>query len=500
MRFRRTGKDAARLPLSLTWVVGTVAFLVALWVGSEPISADTSGHSSRKPNFVFLLVDDLGWADLSCYGADLHQTPNIDRLAADGMRFTDAYAAAPVCSPTRASILTGKAPARLHMTIWRESAKNRVLNRKLLPPDTVADLPHEEVTIAEALQAAGYVSAHVGKWHLGDFTHYPQTVGFPIAIGGTGWGAPQTFWWPYSGRGRFGNEFRYVPHLEWGQPGEYLTDRLTTEAIHVIERLKDRPFFLYMCWHTVHTPIEGKPELVEKYRRRLKPGFHHQNVEYAAMVESLDQNVGRILAKLDELGLTRNTVVVLTSDNGGYINRFKRQRVTSNHPLRSGKGSLYEGGIRVPLIIRWPRHVRAGSVCRTPVTSNDFYPTLLEIAGVQGDRQHSATLDGQSLVPLLRNPGASLNRDTLYWHYPHYYPTTSPVSAIRKGDWKLLHYYEDDHVELYNLAEDLGETKDLTDEKPDLARQLKSQLDAWLKSVDAQQPRPNPRGGTRKRR
>ncbi|HID24239.1 MAG TPA: DUF4976 domain-containing protein, partial [Planctomycetaceae bacterium] len=427
-----------------------VVSLLGCWNAAMPDGAEGANPTSRKPNVVFLLVDDLGWADVGCYGADLHDTPNIDRLAAGGMRFTDAYAAAPVCSPTRASILTGKSPARLHMTIWRESAKNRVFNRKLLPPDTVADLPHREVTIAEALQPAGYVSAHVGKWHLGGFTHYPQTMGFPIAIGGTGWGAPQTFWWPYSGRGRFGNEFRYVPHLEWGEPGEYLTDRLTTEAIDVIERLKDRPFFLYMCWHTVHTPIEGKPELVEKYRRRLKPGLHHQNIEYAAMVESLDQNVGRILAKLDELGLADHTVVFLTSDNGGYINRFRNRPVTSNAPLRSGKGSLYEGGVRVPLIVRWPKHVPAGSVCRTPVISNDFYPTILELAGAACDHQRNAALDGRSLLPLLKDPQFDLDRDTLYWHYPHYYPTTSPVSAIRKGDWKLLHYYEDDHLELYN--------------------------------------------------
>ncbi|NOX54540.1 MAG: sulfatase [Planctomycetes bacterium] len=484
-----------RLPaaaLAVVWLFGP-------WLAAELGAADRAKGVPQKPNFVFLLVDDLGWADLGCYGADLHETPNIDRLAASGMRFTNAYAAAPVCSPTRASILTGKSPARLHMTIWRESSKNRVFNRKLLPPDTVADLPHEEVTIAEALQAAGYVSAHVGKWHLGDFTHYPQTMGFPIAIGGTGWGAPQTFWWPYSGRGRFGNEFRYVPHLEWGKPGEYLTDRLTTEAIHVIERLKDRPFFLYMCWHTVHTPIEGKPELVEKHRRRLKPEFHHQNVEYAAMVESLDQNVGRILAKLDELGLARNTVVFLTSDNGGYINRFRNRQVTSNAPLRSGKGSLYEGGVRVPLIVRWPKHVPAGSVCRTPVISDDFYPTILQLAGIEGDPKHNATVDGKSLAPVLRNPQVRLDRDTLYWHYPHYYPTTSPVSAIRQGDWKLLHYYEDDRIELYNLAEDLGERTNLADKKPDVAQRLKQQLAAWLNSVEAQFPRPNPRGGGRTR-
>jgi len=448
--------------------------------------------ASRRLNFVFILADDLGWADVGCNGGDLHETPNIDRLAAKGMRFTDAYAAGPVCSPTRASIMTGKCPARLHITIWYEGTKNPPRNRKLLPPAAVADLPLEEVTIAEVLHQAGYLTAHVGKWHLGDAAHYPETQGFDINIGGTFWGAPSTFFYPY--RGRFGSdpEFRYVPGLEWGRPGEYLTDRLTDEALKVIERAKDQPFLLNLCHHAVHTPIEGKPEVVERYRKKITPDMNHQNEGYAAMVDSLDQSVGRVLARLDDLGIADRTVVVFFSDNGGFINKYKERVVTNNSPLRSGKGALYEGGIRVPMIVRWPGITKPGSVCREPVSSIDFYPTLLEMAGLSGDARHNADVDGVSLLPLLNDPAAPLKREALYWHYPHYYPTTSPASAIREGDWKLLEYFEDGHVELYNLRDDLGEKNDLAAKMPEKADELRRRLAAWRKTVDAQLPERNP--------
>ncbi|MEN6533546.1 MAG: sulfatase, partial [Bryobacteraceae bacterium] len=339
-------------------------------------------ETAKPLNFVFLLADDLGWADTGVYGADLHETPNIDRLAAAGVRFTDAYAAAPVCSPTRASIMTGKCPARLHMTIWREAVTHPPADRRLIPPVGVEDLPHEEVTLAEVLHDSGYLTAHVGKWHLGGATHYPETQGFDVNIGGTLWGAPQTYFYPYRGTRRYGGEFRYVPHLELGKPGEYLTDRLTSEALNVLERVRDRPFYLNLAWHSVHAPVEGKPEFVSRYRARVKPGMHHKNPGYAAMVRSLDENVGRVLDTLDRLGIADRTVVVFTSDNGGYINAFDGQPVTDNYPLRSGKGSLCEGGVRVPLIIRWPGATHAGVVCREPVISHDFYPTLLEMAGL----------------------------------------------------------------------------------------------------------------------
>jgi len=455
------------------------------------------GKLDKKLNFVFILADDLGWKDVACYGGDLHETPNIDRLARQGMLFTDAYAAGPVCSPTRASIMTGKYPARLHMTIWYEASANPPRNRRLIPPITEGNMPHEQVTIAEVLKEAGYLTAHVGKWHLGDAVYYPETQGFDINIGGTHWGAPTTFFYPYSGQRKSGKEFRYVPHLELGSDGEYLTDRLTNEALRIIEAAKDKPFFLHLSYHTVHTPIEGKPELVERYRKKLKPGMHHQNASYAAMVHSLDENIGRVLAKIDELGIADHTVVVFTSDNGGYISKYNNKTVTCNCPLRSGKGSLYEGGTRVPLIVHWPSVTEAGSICGQPTISIDFYPTILEVTGLSGNPKHNANMDGLSIVPLLKNPRAMLKRDTLYWHYPHYYAwwakrTTNPVSSIRQGDWKLIEYLEDRHIELYNLKEDIGEKNNLAEKALEKAEELRKRLRRWREAIGAQMPTPNP--------
>ena len=473
--------------------VGSVATsLLVLSLAAPVLAANTPG----KPlNFVILLADDLGWTDLTGYGSDLHATPNIDRLAGESVKFTDAYAAAPVCSPTRASIMTGKYPARLRMTTWRESSGTPPLKRTVIPPVTVGDLPHAQTTIAEVLHQAGYMTAHVGKWHLGGASHYPQTHGFDVNIGGTHWGAPATFFYPYSGDQRFGREFRYVPHLEFGKKGEYLTDRLTDEALKVLDHANDRPFFLNMCWHTVHTPIEARPEAVDRYAAKLRPGLNHTNPTYAAMVESLDENVGRILAKLEALGVADQTVVIFTSDNGGYLKASGGQTVTSNRPLRSGKGSLYEGGVRVPLLVRWPGVTPKGTVCRRPVSTIDFYPTILEMAGLKGDAQHNATVDGKSLAPLLKDPRAKLDREWMYWHYPHYYPTTSPVSSIRQGKWKLLEYHEDQRLELYNLDDDLGEQRNLAEEQASKAAELRTRLRAWRESVDAQMPRPNLGGG-----
>jgi len=450
-----------------------------------------------KFNIIFILADDLGWADVGCYGGDLHETPNIDKLAQQGVRFTDAYAAAPVCSPTRASIMTGKYPARLHMTIWYEASANPPHRRKLIPPITQGNLPHEQVTIAEVLKNAGYFTAHVGKWHLGDAAYYPETQGFSVNIGGTFWGAPTTFFYPYSGSSRWGGEFRYVPHLEFGTEGEYLTDRLTDEALHILEKAKNKPFFLNLCYHTVHTPIEGKSELVEHYKRKLKPGMLHQNAEYAAMVHSLDQNIGRILDKIRELGVADHTIVMFFSDNGGYINKYKDNAVTNNYPLRSGKGSLYEGGIRVPLIIRWPGVTKAGSICREPVSSIDFYPTILDMTGLTGDSKHNSDMDGLSLVALLKDPNSKLKRGALYWHYPHYYPTTSPVSSIRQGDWKLLEYLEDRRVELYDLKQGIGEKNNLAAATPEKSEELRRRLGSWRNAVGAQMPTLNLKYGPR---
>jgi arylsulfatase A-like enzyme len=448
---------------------------------------------SADTNVLLIVVDDLGWADLGCYGADLHETPHIDRFARQAIRFTDAYAAAPVCSPTRASIMTGKAPARLHMTVWYEQSQDPPTNRKLLPPTTVGNLPLEQFTLAELFRHSGYQTAHVGKWHLGDAAHYPEAHGFDINVGGTFWGAPSTFFFPYRGTWSRTTEFRYVPDLEWGRKDEYLTDRLTDEALTIMSRFSEQgPFFLQLAFHTVHTPIEAKPDDIKRFENRQAEGQHHTNPTYAAMVHSLDQNVGRVLSKLDALGIAQQTLVILTSDNGGYINEYRDRTVTSNHPLRSGKGSLYEGGIRVPLIVRWPGHTPANTQCDEPVLTTDFYPTLQECLSLRGDEAHNRDLDGLSLAGLLKDPTGALNRDALYFHYPHYYPTTTPVSAVRSGDWKLLEFFEDDRAELYNLADDLGESNNLAEQRPKHVAKLRHQLHDWRKAVQAQVPGPHP--------
>jgi arylsulfatase A-like enzyme len=444
------------------------------------------------------MVDDLGWADLGCYNADLHETPNIDAFASTGMRFTDAYAAAPVCSPTRASLYSGKSPAKLNMTVWREAAENTVFNQKMIPPDVQGNLPLTEVTIAEALKDAGYVTAHLGKWHVGDGQHFPQLQGFDISVGETVWGCPPTFFFPY--RGEIYNSYRFTPGLEkdangqynLDREGEYLTDRLTDEALNIMERFQDKPFFINLSYFTVHTPIEAKKEVVEYYRKKLKPEMSHKNAIYAAMVHILDENIGKLLRKLNELGLKKNTVVVFTSDNGGFINEWDGKTVTNNSPLRSGKGALYEGGIRVPAMIRWPGVTPAGTTSDYPVTTQDFYPTILEIANHKGDPRQAEEFDGISLAPVLRDPRAKLPQREMYWHYPHYYQTTTPVSAIRRDDWKLLEFFEDKHVELYNLKEDIAEKNNLAEKNPTRTAELMELLSGWRKNVDAPMPRPNP--------
>lgn len=443
-----------------------------------------------RPNIVLILADDLGWSDLGCYGADLHETPHLDRLAGEGLRFTDAYTA-PVCSPTRASLMTGKHYARLHMTTWYEASQDPPRDRRLIPPVTVGNLPHSETTIAKRLQAAGYLTALVGKWHLGDAIHYPETHGFDVNIGGTLWGAPNTHFYPYRGSGRFGGEFRYVPHLEGGHAGEYLTDRLTDEALGVIDSAGERPFFLYLAHHAVHTPIEAKPELVKHYEAKRAPGLRRQNAKYAAMCHSLDESVGRVLARIDERGLAKNTVVIFLSDNGGHTGKFDDVPCTDNTPLRSGKGSLYEGGVRVPLIVRWPGVIPARSECHAPVHCMDLHPTLAAIAGLKVEPEGAAALDGLNLLPQLRKPDAALSRTALFHHYPHYYPTTTPASAVRDGDWKLIEYLEDERRELYHLADDPSEAKDLSGSRPEKVAELAQKLDAWRKKIGAQMPAPN---------
>lgn len=448
-----------------------------------------------RPNVIIILADDLGWSDLGCYGSDFHETPQLDSFSKTAIRFTNAYAPAPVCTPTRAAMLTGKSPARLGITIWSEGSRNGPTDRKLLQANSKHDLPLSEKTLAEHFHERGYMTALVGKWHLGDAAHGPEAQGFDINIGGTHWGAPRTFFWPYKGVRTSGGEYRYVPDLPYGHDGEYLTDRLTDESLAVIDQAhrQRQPFFLYLAHHAPHTPIEAKPDDVAYFRKRLTDGSKPQrNPVYAGMLKSLDESVGRILRKLEELQIEQDTIVVFTSDNGGFIGQMKLDGVdvpiTSNAPLRSGKGTCYEGGLRVPLLVRWPKLSRAG-VTDQPVVLTDLFPTLMHSALQQEPEQ----TDGVDLTPLLKAPDATLPDRAFYFHYPHYYhaPVSTPVSAIRKGDWKLLHYYEDGHDELYNLSADPAEKLDLSNMQPTVAAELRSELKDWLVEVNAEMPMPH---------
>ena len=459
-------------------------------------SVPEQGATERPPNFVVFLVDDLGWTDLGCYGSDFYETPHIDRLAADGVRFTHGYAACTVCSPTRAALLTGQYPGRTRVTDFIPGHRRE--GAKLRPPDWTMRLEHRHTTLAEALGAAGYRTAHVGKWHLmprldpeAMADYMPERHGFDRNIAGNEWGAPGSYFHPYERNGR-----RVYPLPEGGAEGEYLTDRLTDEALQILEDYRDGPFFLYFPYYTVHTPIQAKPEDLERFASRAGTEGRHRSAAYAAMLAALDRSVGRVRAKLDELGIAERTAVVLTGDNGGLDRKGPDGRMgspTENAPLRAGKGSAYEGGVRTPTIYYWPGVTPVGAVSAEPVITVDIYPTVLEIAGIQGDAAHNELVDGISLAGLLRDPGAGLERDALFWHYPHYHNGgATPHSAIRAGDWRLVQFYEDERVELYNLAEDVGEERDLAGEMPDKAAELRTRLDAWRTEVAAQGPRPNP--------
>jgi arylsulfatase A-like enzyme len=454
------------------------------------------GAGSARPSFLFFLVDDLGWKDLGCYGSTFHQTPNLDALARSGMRFTDAYAASPVCSPTRASIMTGKHPARVGITDWIPGRRPRTY--RLLGPRILNQLPLEEVTLAEALGEAGYRTFFAGKWHLGSKGFYPEDQGFSINKGGFEKGGPPGgYYAPYKN-----------PKLPDGPAGEYLTDRLARESIAFLEAHGKQPFLLFLSFYTVHSPIQACKRHVERFKAKAAAlpaldgpaqiqegdGWTKQRQDdpaYASMVHAMDENVGRVLGKLDELGLASTTVVLFMSDNGGRSTLFRRGFPACNLPLRAGKGWCYEGGIRVPMIVRAPGVTAPGSVCSVPVTSMDFYPTMLELAGLplRPDRHR----DGLSLVRLLSG-APSLERDALFWHYPHYHGSAwKPGGAVRAGDWKLIEFHEDNRAELYNLKQDLGERRELSAEAPAQKAELLGLLHAWQKRVGAQMARPNPK-------
>jgi len=454
-------------------------FLLSFWL----LTVTLSGADPRPPNFIFILIDDMGWTDLGSFGSTFYKTPHIDKLAAAGMKFTDAYAAGPVCSPTRASILTGKYPARLHLTDWLPGRRD-MPTQKLLRPEIRQELPLEEFTLAEALKTKGYATAHIGKWHLGGQGFEPQKQGFDLNVAGDHTGTPLSYFHPFQRDGRF------MPGLERGAEGEYLTDRLTSEAEKFIEQYREKPFFLYLAHYGVHIPLRAKAEIIAQFQGAPASQVH-TNAIYAAMIASVDESVGRLMRKLDELKLAANTVIIFTTDNGGLsVREGPNTPATSNAPLRNGKGYLYEGGIRVPLIMHWPGVTKPGSVCRTPVSSVDYYPTLLEIAGVKPDR--SQIIDGVSLVPLLRQVGVP-QREALYWHYPHYSNQGGrPGSAIREGNFKLIEFFEDARQELYNVREDVAEQNDLTRQFPDKAVALHRKLSDWRRQLDAQRMSANP--------
>ncbi len=452
-----------------------LALLACMILDVESTAEDS--RSARPPNIILILVDDLGWTDLSCQGSTFYETPNIDRLAKEGMRFTHGYAACTVCSPTRAALLTGKYPARLHITDW--IAGHQRPYAKLKPPDWTQHLPHEETTIAELLKSAGYATFHVGKWHLGNDEYWPTTHGFDENIGGNHRGQPPSYFFPYE------RDAIKLPGLASGANNEYLTDRLTDEVLRIIASSKDRPFFLYLPHYAVHTPLQAKSEKIVKYRAQAKESEPQHNATYAAMIESLDESVGRIMDKIDSLKLADNTLVIFTSDNGGLM----LNQVTSNAPLRAGKGSAYEGGVRVPLIVRYPPLVKAGSTCDVPAMSIDLAPTIAELAGVKNAPQ----MDGVSLMRLLKDAAADLGRESIYWHYPHYHPGgASPYGAIRQGAWRLVEFFEEGKVELYNLANDAGEAADVAQMNPQKRDLLLANLRAWRKEVGAQLPLDNP--------
>ena len=447
----------------------TARFLCCVFAVICPSASFAAAPQDERPNILFVMIDDLGWMDLACQGNKLVETPNLDRFAANSMTFTDAYAAAPVCSPTRASIMTGLAPARLQITNHLPDQKRFTpKDATLLAAKTAKQLDLHYVTIAERAKTAGYKTAFMGKWHLGGEPFYPEKQGFDLNIAGCEYGGPPTFFDPYR-----------IPTIKNRQTGEYLPYRLADEVINYLRTNRDNRFLLFLWNYTVHWPMEAPQELLEKYKTRTGPGLN--DTRYGAMIEAMDRSIGQIMDELKRLGLEDNTLVVFTSDNGGFGG------VADNRPLRAAKGYLYEGGIRVPLFVRWPGVIRRGSRCDVPVISTDFHNTLAEVMGVENS--HELPEDGVSLLPLLKEKG-KLSRDAIYFHYPNYawHRSNRLGGAIRSGNFKLIENFEDNSLELYDLKADLSETRDLSESMPDRAQALRAKLANWRQSVGAQMP------------
>ena len=431
-----------------------------------PVSAIAAdAPAGQRPNIVFLLIDDMGWPDLACYGHQFHETPVVDRLAGQGVRFTDFYAATPVCSSTRSTIQTGQYSARTGITDFIPGHYRPF--EKLVVPPIEHQLAAGVQTPGGALRAAGYATGYFGKWHLGPA---PEKLGYEVT------------------ERQLGKDFRRSRGTK--QRGPKSIDLLTDAALWFIEQNKDKPFFVTVSHYAVHIPLEANAGTTAKYRGKAKPPEGVNHPVYAAMVEDLDTSVGRILGKLDELGLGDRTIVVFTSDNGGLRKIYTGvgEVVSTNAPLRDEKGTLYEGGIRVPMIVRWPGVVRPGSVCHEPTTTADLLPTFCQMASA---RLPAQPIDGANMVPLLKDPTATLGREAVYFHYPHYHHSR-PAGAIRARDWKLIEFFDDGKLELYHLKDDIGEKKDLAHAKPELAAQLRQKLAAWRGRVGARMPTPNP--------
>ena len=446
-----------------------------------------AGKAGTRPNILLIMADDLGWMDLHCQGNTLIDTPNLDRLAGQGMRFTDGYASAPVCTPTRAAMMTGQSPARLTITNHAPGHPQDYAppGAAVLEADNAKYLPLDHVTIAERLKQVGYATGFIGKWHLSSRRGQgntpprerdlrPEHQGFDVNVGGCSYGGPPTYFDPYK-----------IPALKNRRKGEYLPERLADESIAFLSRPRTKPFFLALWNYAVHYPREAPADLIAKYSTRRGRGIKIQ--AYAAMVEGMDKAIGRVLAALDALGLAETTLVIFTSDNGSLDG--------DNRPLRGVKGYLYEGGIRVPWIVRWPGVVKPGTTCSTPIISTDTYPTLLEAAGLVPAA--GKVLDGLSIVPLLRQSG-TFKRDAIYFHYPNYafHKRNRLGSAIRQGPYKLIKHYDDGSVELYDLDKDIGERNDLSTKFPARARQMKAKLELWLKQSGAKIPKRAAPGST----
>ncbi len=464
----------------LTGSIGT-----AMLSAAAPYHAFSAETVSKRPNIVLMLIDDLGYGDLACYGNRFHETPNIDKLCAESMKFTSAYAAAPVCSPSRAGILTGQHPARLHLTQWIPGVDYP--HEKLDEPKIIDHLPSGIPTLASELKKLGYRTAAMGKWHLGGNGFLPEDFGFDVNIAGDFHGNPGL-------PNHYFGPFNY-PNLHGYTTNDYLTEVLTQKADEFLASTAGKePFFLYFAEYAVHMPLQERPELIEKYERKNANNDPHAEPDpiYAAMVESVDTALGKLRAKLEELGIAQDTIILLTSDNGGVsFQERSLHRVGDNAPLHGGKGYLYEGGIREPLIAHWPDKTTPGAICDTPIYGCDFMPTLLRMAGASSQVM-PALCDGLDFTPLLHGQN-TFHRDALYWHYPHYSDQGgTPSGAIREGDWKLIEFFEDGHLELYNLEVDIAEQNDFSKSFADKAIALQAKLADWRESVHAAMPTMNP--------